>query len=86
MRVAAEATSQSWTEEQVGKCTNIRQDPIDYRGLSDEMSVSTSHCSVLLWDLSGSPVVKTLLPMQGAWVRSLVRELRSHTLQGTANK
>ena len=30
-------------------------------------------------DFRGGPVVKTLLPMQGAWVRSLVRELRSHS-------
>ena len=29
----------------------------------------------LSWDFRGSPVVKTTLPMQGAWVRSLVREL-----------
>ena len=27
----------------------------------------------------GSPVIKTLSPMQGAWVRSLVGKLRSHT-------
>ena len=26
------------------------------------------------WDLPGGPVVKTALPMQGAWVKSLVRE------------
>ena len=31
-----------------------------------------------------SSVVETALPMQGAWVRSLVRELRSHLPQGTA--
>ena len=29
------------------------------------------------WDLPGGPVVKTALPMQGAWVKSLVREPRS---------
>ena len=34
---------------------------------------------------SGGPVVKTpALYCQGAWVQSLVRELRSHLLQGTA--
>ena len=34
----------------------------------------------------GGPVVRTLeLPMQRAWVRSLVRELRSHILHGMAN-
>ena len=31
-----------------------------------------------------SSVVETALPMQGARVRSLVRELRSHLPQGTA--
>ena len=34
----------------------------------------------------GGPVVKTVLPMQGAWVQSLVRELRSHMLHSTAKK
>ena len=29
-------------------------------------------------DFSGSPVVKTVIPLQAAWVRSLVVELRSH--------
>ena len=28
----------------------------------------------------GGPVVKTAFPLQGAWVQSLVRELRSHML------
>ena len=38
-------------------------------------------------DFPGGPVVKTLgLPMQGARVRSLVRELRAHMLQGMARK
>jgi len=34
---------------------------------------------------TGGPVVKTL-PMQGAWVQSLIRELRSHMLHMTKNK
>ena len=38
---------------------------------------------IFLRDLHGGPVVKTLLPMQGAWVRSLVRELRSHSVAYT---
>ena len=29
-------------------------------------------------DFSGCPVVDFMLPMQGAWVQSLVKELRSH--------
>ena len=33
-------------------------------------------------DFPGAPVVKTVLPMQGVWVRSLVRELRSHMPHG----
>ena len=32
-----------------------------------------------LWDFPGGPVVQTVLLLQRAWVRSLVRELRSHT-------
>ena len=32
----------------------------------------------------GGPVVKTLLPLQGVWVRSLVGELRSRMLHGAA--
>jgi len=28
------------------------------------------------------PIVRICLPMQGTWVRSLVKELRSHMLQG----
>ena len=39
-----------------------------------------------LRDFSAGPVVKTLLPVQGAWVRSLVEELRSHMLCGVAKK
>ena len=42
--------------------------------------------SIILGDLPGSPMVKTQLPMQGARVQSLVRELRSHKPCGTAKK
>ena len=34
----------------------------------------------------GSPGVKTLLSVQGLWVRSLVRELRSHMLRSQKRK
>ena len=38
-------------------------------------------------DFPGGPLVKTLeLPIQGAQVQSLVRELRAHMLQGMAKK
>ena len=37
-------------------------------------------------DLPGGPVVKTVHPLQGAWVRSPVRELRSHMPQGMGQK
>ena len=37
-------------------------------------------------DFPGSPVVKTALSMQEAWVWSLVRDLRSHKLCGVAKK
>lgn len=33
-----------------------------------------------LTDFSDGPVVKTVLPLQTAWVPSLIRELRSHML------
>lgn len=35
-------------------------------------------------DLPGCPVGRTLLPLQGVWVLSLVREIRSHTPHKTA--
>ena len=38
------------------------------------------------WDFPDGPVVKTLLPLQGARVQSLDRELRSHKPHGTAKK
>ena len=31
-------------------------------------------------DFSGGPMVKTALPIQGAWVQPLISELRSHML------
>ena len=34
----------------------------------------------------GGPVVKTALSMQGVWVQSLVRKLRSHMSYGVAKK
>ena len=36
--------------------------------------------------LPGGPVVKTMLPIQGVWVQSLVRELRSHELGSRTKK
>ena len=40
----------------------------------------------ILGNFSGSPLVKTLLPIQGVWVQSLVRELRSCMPYGMAKK
>ena len=37
-------------------------------------------------DFSGSPVVKTVIPLQAAWVRSLVVELRSHITHSVVKK
>ena len=39
-----------------------------------------------VWDFAGGPVVKTPLPLQGAWVQSLVGELKSLLLCGVAKK
>ena len=38
------------------------------------------------WDFPDSPLVKTVLPIKGTWVQSLVGELRSHMLCGTSKK
>ena len=35
-------------------------------------------------DFPGGPMVDSVLPLQGAWVQSLVRELRSHIPCDTA--
>ena len=40
----------------------------------------------LHWDFPSGPVVKTVLPLQGAWVQSLVQELRFHKPHGVAKK
>ena len=44
------------------------------------------HQNKSLRDFPGGPVVRTTLPPQEAWVPSLVREPRSHPLQGMAKK
>ena len=38
------------------------------------------------WDFPGGPVVKTVLPSQGAWVGSLFRELQSCMPQSAAKE
>ena len=35
------------------------------------------------WKAPGGPVIDSMLPMQGAWVQSLVGELRSHIPHAT---
>ena len=37
-------------------------------------------------DFPSNPVVKTVLPLQGMWVQSLVGELRSYMLCSTAKR
>ena len=37
-------------------------------------------------DFPGGPVVDSTLPMQGAWISSLARDLRSHILHGEAKE
>ena len=37
-------------------------------------------------EFPGSPVVNTVIPLQGVRVQSLVRELRSHMLHNQINK
>ena len=37
-------------------------------------------------DFSGGPAVRTVPPVEGAWVWSLVRELKSHTPLGASQK
>ena len=38
------------------------------------------------WNFPGGPMVKTVPPLQGAWVWPLVGELRSHMLHGWPKK
>ena len=40
--------------------------------MSKEVTIERS------WDFPGGSVVDSALPLQGAWVQSLFRELRSH--------
>ena len=47
-------------------------------------SLPASFARVLMRDFPGGPVVKTMLPLQGGRVQSLVMELRSHKPQGKA--
>ena len=63
----------------------MRLQTLPWAGLADN-SFFHSFNKYLLWDFRGSPVVKTVLPMQGAWVRSPVKELRSHMLHSKINK
>ena len=37
-------------------------------------------------DFPGSPVVDSVLPLQGAWVQSLAGELKAHMPHGMAKK
>ena len=37
-------------------------------------------------DFPSGPVVRTVFPVQWAWVQSLVQELRSHMMHGVAKK
>ena len=45
-----------------------------------------NHNSIILEEGNSQAVVRTMLPLQGAWVESLVGELRSHMPRGTAKK
>ena len=49
------------------------------------LSLQSKHLRTVLGEFPGGPVVKgSVLPLHGAQVRSLVGELRSHMLPGTA--
>ena len=45
-----------------------------------------NHNSIILEEGNSQAMVRTMLPRQGAWVGSLVGELRSHMPRGTAKK
>ena len=54
------------------------------RSYADSCSINMHFCASR--DLPGSPVVKAQLQTQGAWVQSLVGNLRSHMLRGVAKE
>ena len=56
--------------------------PTAYQGLAKSQTLR----SQLSQDIPGGSVVKILLLLQGVWVQSLVRELRSHMPHGEAKK
>ena len=54
--------------------------------ISESSSILLSLSKRQPQDFPGSPVFETVLPMQRVLVQSLVGELRSHILWGTAKK
>ena len=58
----------------------------DVAGQSSHSYTVTSLLKNPIRNFSGSPVVKTELPTQGAQVQSLLEELRSHMLHSVAKK
>ena len=46
-----------------------------WQHLTQCLNASDPQTEILMEDFPGGPVAKTVLPVQGAWVKSLVREL-----------
>ena len=55
-----------------------------FRRIKGHAALEASSTKIIIWDFLDGPVVKTVIPMQGAKPRSLVKELRSHMLHEVA--
>ena len=45
--------------------------------MTERLSLTGIDIKIFIRDFPGGPVVESLLPLQGTWVQSLVREIRS---------
>lgn len=57
-----------------------------WESISDEGLTNIMSEMSVMWDFSDGPVVKSSLPKQGMWVRSLIRGLRSHMMLGVTKR
>ena len=55
-----------------------------FRRIKGHAALEAPSTKIIIWDFLEGPVVKTVIPMQGAKARSLVKELRSHVLHEVA--
>ena len=72
-----------WTEESL-----VGYSPWGHKELdtTERLPLIHSLLNDMKWNFPGGPTVKTVPPLQGAWVWPLVEELRSHMLHGWPKK